>query len=154
MLASGDLGPAGLDLDADGAPVERGGLDDGGADAGHDVDDDLAGGRVLGDDAPGELGEHLGRVLGALGQVTAGPLVLGGGLSHGPDSERHGGTGGTAGGGGCGHGRPTTEQASPKEQGVRASFSTNSRGQDRPIQLRGHVEKDRRMALRSSRRRR
>ena len=67
----------GFELDADGAPVEGGCLDDGGPDAGHDVDDDLTGGRVLGDDAPGEFGKHLGRVLGALGQVAAGSLVLG-----------------------------------------------------------------------------
>ena len=38
----GQRGPAGLELDADGAPVEEGGLDDRGADPGERVDDELA----------------------------------------------------------------------------------------------------------------
>ena len=106
-LGEGD--PAGFDLDANGAAAEQGGLDDGGADAGHHVDHEHARGRVLSDDAPGQLGQHLGRMGGALGQVAPGPLVLGGGLGHRPDGQRHGwasrGGTGAAGGGGCGHGR-------------------------------------------------
>ena len=61
-LASARAAQRGFELDADGAPAEQGGLDDGGADAGHDVDDEGAGVGVLGDDAPGELGEHLARM--------------------------------------------------------------------------------------------
>ena len=40
-FSSGERGPAGLELDADGAPVEEGGLDDRGADPGERVDDEL-----------------------------------------------------------------------------------------------------------------
>ena len=58
-VCPGDRCPAGLDLDADGAPVDKRGLDKRRADAGERIDDNLAGCRVLGDDAPGELGEHL-----------------------------------------------------------------------------------------------
>ncbi len=108
-VGGGEGGPAGLDLDADGSAAEQGGLDHGGGDAGHHVDDERAGFGVLGDDAPSELGDHLGRVGGALGQVATGSLVLGRGLGHRPDGQRHGWAGrggaGAAGGGGCGHGR-------------------------------------------------
>ena len=116
----GERDPALFELHADGAPVEQGGLDDRGADPGQGIDDEGAGVGVLGDDAPGEFGEHLARMAGAVRQVAAGPLPLGGGLGHRPDGQRHGR--GWCGGGGCGHGRPTTGQASPIEQGVRPSF--------------------------------
>ena len=88
LLGQGD--PALFELHADGAPVEQGGLDSGGADPGQGVDDEGAGVGVLGDDAPGELGEHLARMAGAVRQVAAGALPLGGGLGHRPDGQRHG----------------------------------------------------------------
>jgi hypothetical protein len=64
-VGSGEGGPAGFDLDADGTPVEEGRLDNRRADASHEIDDSLAGRRVLSEDTSGELGEHLRRVLPA-----------------------------------------------------------------------------------------
>ena len=121
LLGEGD--PALFELHADGAPVEQGSLDSGGADPGQGVDDEGAGVGVFGDDAPGELGEHLARMAGAVRQVAAGALPLGGGLGHRPDGQRNG-----RGGAGVvdGHGRPTTGQASAIEQGVGPCFWTIS----------------------------
>ena len=62
-LGEGD--PTGFDLDADGTPVEEGRLGERRADASHEIEDPLAGRRVLSDDTSGELGEHLRRVLPA-----------------------------------------------------------------------------------------
>ena len=39
---------------------------------------------------PASCGEHLAGVCRAVGEVAAGPLVLGGGLGDRPDGERHG----------------------------------------------------------------
>ena len=66
--------------------VEQRGLDNRGPDAGHDVDDHLAGGRVLGDDAPGELGEHLAWVCGAVRGGSGRPA--GTGRRSGPPARR------------------------------------------------------------------
>ena len=128
-VVGGERHPSLVEPDADGTPTEQGGLGEGGADPRQRVDDEIAGLRVLTDDAPGELGEHLPGVGGAGRQVAAGALPLGGGLGDRPDGERDIGTvgsGGTAGGGGRGHGRPRTGQASSKEQGVRPLYPTKS----------------------------
>ena len=121
-VGPGELRPAGLELDPDRAASGEGGLDEGGAGAGHRVGHELPGAGALGDDAPGEVGEHLAGVGRAGGQVAAGPLVLGALLADRPDGERHrtglvpaGGlrSGGGAGGGGRGHGRPTAGEGVP-----------------------------------------
>ncbi len=87
-VVAGQVRPAGLQLHAEAAASQGGGLDQGGADAAHGVDDQPAGWRVLGGDAPGQLGQHLGGVGGGGRQVAAGALDVAGGLRARPDRQR------------------------------------------------------------------
>lgn len=68
----GGLGdPVGFVLDADAVAAEVHGLDDGGADAGHGVEHDVAGVGVGADGVPGDGGQHLAGVGQRLRGVSA-----------------------------------------------------------------------------------
>ena len=99
-VGPGQGGPALLQLEADRPPAEEGRLHERGAGPAHGVEHQVARAGVLGHDAAGQLGQHLGRVGRAGGVVAPGSLVLGRGLGDGPDGKGDGGSGG--------HGRPTT----------------------------------------------
>ena len=95
-VGPGQLGPLRLVLDADGVTAEVDGLDEGRADAGHRVEDQVAGLGVGGDGPGGDGGEHLGRVVPGDLDVAAGALGAGVALGGGPHRE----------GKVSGHGRP------------------------------------------------
>jgi len=61
-VGAGKVHPAGFEFDADRAAVERGGLDQGGADAAKGVDDQPVRWAVLGNQPAGKLRQHLAGV--------------------------------------------------------------------------------------------
>jgi hypothetical protein len=63
-VGTGEGGPAGLVLGADGLAAEADGFDEGGADAAHRVEDEVAMAGVGGDRVGGDPRQHLGRVGG------------------------------------------------------------------------------------------
>ena len=73
-VGAGDVDPVRFVLDAQGAPAGVDGFDEGGADAAHRIQDEVAGCGVVGDGVAGEVGQHLGRVRGGLGRVAAAAL--------------------------------------------------------------------------------
>ncbi len=87
-VGASEFGPAGLALHAEPDPAEVGGLDQGGADAAHRVQHQLAGLAVALDGGAGDGGQHLGGVGGGRLEVAAGALAGGGLLGGRPD--RHG----------------------------------------------------------------
>ena len=66
-VGAGDVDPVRFVLDADRAAVLVHGFDEGGADAAHRVEHQIAGFGVVGDGVRGDSGQHLRRVRGGLG---------------------------------------------------------------------------------------
>ena len=92
----GDVGPAGLVLHANGVAAGVDGLDEGGADAAHRVEDQVAGFGVGLDGVGGDRRQHPRRVLDRVGYVAAAALGRSGLLGGDPDGQdlrRHQGAG-------------------------------------------------------------
>jgi hypothetical protein len=87
-VGTGDVDPVRLVLDADRAAPEMDGLDEGGADPAHRVQDEVPGARVVGDGVGGDGGQHLRRVRGRARGVAVAALAGGRLLRGGPHRQR------------------------------------------------------------------